>query len=566
MKKKIITLACLLMTAALMLSACAGSVKIEAPQEDFNHVVYSNGGSAVQYGEYVYFINGTRGFADEDGKQNTWGNVVKGGIYRAKLNVAEGKRVNGVENVVAVRSNLEGSEQLFDFEIETVKKFGDRPDLAELEEEELDEEIDWVKNTAIAPKTVGTSGYAKGGIYIFDEYVYFATPNNEKNREGAVQTGYTDFWRMRLNGKDVKRVLTTKGEAANEPYGFYKSGDSVYLVCAYRNEESKLDVVSVRMQGKKIHNAVYLTQEAAAVYLPAKDTYDAEDKSVSLEDFVFYTRAVGEGDTKRTGNLIEVTSPDGAERFSLQEIGDTTQIEDVRDGLLFYTAKTTTGDTVVKFTNLHDMLMSTDIDPKDEKSVKILGSGRYQEYEASQAEKDKRGQVSGDVFRHTNFSDYSTRYYFRGHANDFHAYMLGFSSAGVRLLSTVGQYSAGVPVLTSSPEMLFVREGYLYYMEASSIYRTDIFKTPDEKRAESGSEGELLTDRDVISGAFKADIVAGHLVFFASYDRWTEPGTAYAYFKKLRPGSVSFFVGTLAEEDIPTDEELEAYFDGDYDD
>ena len=556
MKKKILTVVCLLFAAALVFSGCSGysNQPIKSPQTDFDYVVYSNGGSAVQYGEYVYFINGTRGYADEDAKQNTWGSVVKGGIYRAKLNAESGKRIDGDKNIASVQSELEGSEQLFDFEFEQVKKFGDRPELEEFEKEELDEKIDRVNSVAIAPKTIGTSGYAQGGIFIYDEYVYFATPNNNKNREGVVQSGYTEFWRMRLDGKDVKKILTTKGNASAEPYGFYKWENSVYLVCSYRNADGKLDIVSVKIQGKKIDTPVYLTQEATAAYIPVRDTYDAKNPPViAPEDFVFFVRDVKAGDQQKQGNLIEVMSPDGEEGFSFQMTGNEkpTQIEDVRDGLLFYTAQTSSDTTEVRFTNLHDMLMGDgDVN---------AGSKRYRDCETARTD-EKRTQISGTVFAHTNFGSYTTRYYFRQHANDSHAYMLGFAPGGVFRLSAVGADSLGVKVLSLSPEkMLFVKGDYLYYLQSSTIYRTDITKSAEEKLAKDGAENEQLTDRDVVSATFTADVVADHLVFFATYDEWTEPGTAYTYFKKLRAGSVSYFIGTLAEEDIPTDDELKVH-------
>ena len=47
--------------------------------------VYSNGGTVVRYGDYVYFINGIPDYTDENGNTNVRGDVVKGGLYRAKI-------------------------------------------------------------------------------------------------------------------------------------------------------------------------------------------------------------------------------------------------------------------------------------------------------------------------------------------------------------------------------------------------------------------------------------------------------------------------------------------------
>ena len=582
MKKKIFitltALVCALLSATFILTGCSGYAdqSVANPQTNFSQVVYSNGGSAVQYGEYVYFINGYRGYADTDAKQNVYGEIVKGGIYRAKLNVADtSKLVEDEANIKSEGSKLEDSEMLFDFEIQDkpALKFGERPDLKEVEDDltaeqlkELKEEVDRVKNVQIASKTIGTSGYKKGGLFIYDEFIYFASPNNEKDRNGVVQTTHTDFWRMRLNGKDVAKIFTTQGESTSAPYGFYKWEDSVYLICSYRNDDAKFDIVSVRMDDKKIQKPIYLTQSADSVFIPTRDTYvnskcSAADKAkyenlmrIGTEDFVYYTRAVKESDAQRQGNCVEVVSPDGSERFSVQMDGSShlTQIEDVRDGLLFYTALNATDATIVKYTNLHESFM-------DERN----GSERYRDYEKTQEGTGKeRGLKAGTVFNQRNFSDYQTRYYFSQNPLDSHAYMLGFSASGVFMLSTVGETS--YKVLSANPEMLFVKGSDLYYLQSGAIYRTNIFMSAEEKVAKgtyaNNAEGERLTDRDVISTTFTADLVAGHLVFFATVDQWTEPGTAYTYVKKLRVGSTSYLVGTMAETDIPLDEELKVYF------
>ncbi len=60
--------------------------------------------------------------------------------------------------------------------------------------------IDVVTTTKIALKTIGTSGYSQGGIFIYDNAVYFASPNNRKNSTGTVQTTLTDFFMMPLSG------------------------------------------------------------------------------------------------------------------------------------------------------------------------------------------------------------------------------------------------------------------------------------------------------------------------------------------------------------------------------
>ncbi len=437
----------------------------------------------------------------------------------------------------APASAVAGSDKLFQFKHETKLNYDS-------------ESIDWVPNTKIAPVTAGTSGYAAGGLFIYDNYLYFATPNNQRNRAGAVQTDYTDFMMMSLDGKVVEKIFTTEGESATKPYGFYKMGDSVYLVCAYANEDGKTSVVSVRTQGKKIYTPAYLTQEATDVRLPVSDTYDSKNKEVSLSDYVFYTR-----ETEKGGGMIAVCRPDGSESFTFAKTDVPAVIEDVRDGLLFY-AQTIEGVTEVKYTNLHSNLMGLAADPS---VTPPAGSLSYKAYEDSVAQAQKRGHISGTVFNLQNYSNYTAKYFLKGGQNHNGAYMLGVSSNGVYMISAVDtRYQSGMQVLTTTAEILFVDGNYLYYTEGDSIYRTDIF-TPAGEKGEQ--EKELVSDKTIVKSGITADIAAGHIMFFASYDQWTE-NFGYSYFKSLdRAGSESFFVGTLATADVPDEEELEAYLD-----
>jgi len=151
-------------TATPALAACSGDhyseVKFEA--QDTSYAVTSQGGSAVSYGNYVYFINGTRGYDDTEGNANVWGEAVKGGLYRAEL---KGKAVekDGLKTFAPT-----ADDKGYEFVYEEKEDYFKKP-------------IDVVTTTKIALKTIGTSGYSQGGIFIYDDYVYFASPNNQKN-------------------------------------------------------------------------------------------------------------------------------------------------------------------------------------------------------------------------------------------------------------------------------------------------------------------------------------------------------------------------------------------------
>ena len=150
MIKKFFAIAAVLVLSLVSLFGCSGDsykkINIDGVQ-DTSYTVTSNGGSAVQYGNYVYFINGTRGYEDTDGTANVFGEVVKGAVYRAEL-IGTGK---------------DGD---FIVDRDSVTRLGVK---SHKEDDYKGDEIDVVDVQRIAPKTVGTSGYSGGGIFIYGD-------------------------------------------------------------------------------------------------------------------------------------------------------------------------------------------------------------------------------------------------------------------------------------------------------------------------------------------------------------------------------------------------------------
>ena len=146
------------LTLAIAGCNCAGDRYVKIPvqgSQDTSYVVTSNGGTAVQYGNYVYFINGNRGYEDADAQDNKFGSVVKGGLYRTEL----------VGSAVEVK-NADGSLLYKDFSVAK-----DETTHISLKAEKAQnfkyEDTFNVDAELISPKTVGTAGYKEGGIWIY---------------------------------------------------------------------------------------------------------------------------------------------------------------------------------------------------------------------------------------------------------------------------------------------------------------------------------------------------------------------------------------------------------------
>jgi len=600
MKKKIgFSLICLIMAIAIFIFVgCAGysSINVRQPQTDINYVVRGNGTLTVQYGRYVYFVNGTRGtFDDEGARYNRWGDVVQGGIYRARL---YGNRIETAANShneweVARRQSyihdLEANEiEYFDFELvapsgrernaagevvgdlltstqtleisnrrlENTFRFGQRIEIFEeyeenedvLERTELHERVDLVDVELIAPKAVGTRG--GGGIFIFGNHIYFASPNNLRDRQGNIQYNRTDFYRMRLDGSRVQKIFTTETDADDLPFTFHGVTDgngnveAVYLVTAATNEDNPnlIDIVSVRMTDNRIARPYFVTQEATSVYFPVRSEFDRYSNEVGLEDFIFFTRdADRDRDNHFEGNMIVVSTPCGNESFYYMQTGRDITLHQVNDGALFYSL-TVEGIDEIRFTNLHTVLLNH--------------SERYAEYASNVI-----FQESGLVYSWNRpISDFDTMYFFRQHRSNA-GFMLAFDSSGVQIISyrnTAFGMDSLFMALSYSPEFLFMQGNYMYYLHNEQVFRTDVF---NRNMPSENLSGEMSIVR--AGGGQVVSYVAGHVMFFASYDRWTESGTGYSFFSRiLSRDDEPFFVGRRAEKDIPTDEQLLNYLRG----
>lgn len=154
MKKKLIVVAAILaliVICATSLVACNpykwNSIGGGNPNADAE----SNGGYVVNQGNYLYYINGYEG-SDAD---NTWGKPVKQSIVRSEI-----KEDGTVDN-------------------STTK--------------------------VVVPKLIYNS-YNKGGFAIFKEWIYYATPNNDRDKNGTASTTDTDFMRTKIDGSVTQRL------------------------------------------------------------------------------------------------------------------------------------------------------------------------------------------------------------------------------------------------------------------------------------------------------------------------------------------------------------------------
>lgn len=170
------------MTCSLFGAAACGDVyKSNALEGDISGDVVSNGGFAVQKGDYVYFINGKQ----SNTADNTFGKVETGAIQRISTDNLKKRNYSAVETVV--------------------------PEIAH-------------------------SGNNNGGLFIYGNYVYYSTPSSEKNSDGEIQNSTVQFKSAKLDGTNAMKGYYAQYTDNTIEYRFVEVDKVVYLLYAAKSE------------------------------------------------------------------------------------------------------------------------------------------------------------------------------------------------------------------------------------------------------------------------------------------------------------------------------------------
>lgn len=197
--------------------------------------VESNGGFAVRKGDYVYFINGAADYTAD----NTYGKVVKGSLMRIATSALEKGEYNTAEVVV--------------------------------------------------PSLFAAQNF-DAGLYIYGDYVYYATPTSDKNLKGEVENTWIDFKRAKLDGSEVMDEPFFRLDTNTAKYRF------VQVDGVDRNADGEEDVFCLyedtndagTAQLKSFNTA---TEEDVVLVSGAKSTFFYDQKNPENPN-VYYTMKV----------------------------------------------------------------------------------------------------------------------------------------------------------------------------------------------------------------------------------------------------------------------------------
>ena len=263
MKKKVLLTIIGVMLLVCVLCACSESTKQDAVKTDISatDTVQGNGGMAVQYGNYLYFING---YIGEDAL-NTSGDVVKGGVMRVTL---------------------------------------------------VDGEPDYKTLVSIAPKNVYGSDTTYGGIYIVGDYIYYNTTSIDKNSKREYKTSEGVLTRTSIDGSTTESIKNFDDNATviyagdNSNYLAYIVDSYIYL---YNPSNGKITTASQSTVDGKTEDKTVIAYTCKGDYI-FYTMYNFANENNYSSDYITYALDLTNG---KTTKLLDSASQNGDNETTL---------------------------------------------------------------------------------------------------------------------------------------------------------------------------------------------------------------------------------------------------------
>lgn len=254
------------LTLALVVVSCftlAGCSK----KSDYNLTgVASNGGMAVVKDGYMYYIGGgTDKLSNPD-----WRMVEASSIYKQKLD-ASNNPVDGAEPEVVYR---------------------------------------------------GIAGFKNGELFIFGEYLYFATPSAKKSNTAQTMTDRTSFCRVRLDGKKYEVLYTTE-TADDLTYAYYTPSDKeLYLVI---------------LEGKDLYSVNIAKDKVIEIATDVVDVAFSSEfgRGNGADPYLFYTLAPAENYLTQNGYVVYQATVDGKTNKQIAS-GEDYGLYEIKFGYLYF--------------------------------------------------------------------------------------------------------------------------------------------------------------------------------------------------------------------------------------
>lgn len=288
MKKKLLTiLACFIMFLSI-LTGCGSRGLQGGPLAD--DAVYGNGGFVVRKGGYIYFANSysTESISEND---NKYGSETLAAIYRAKLNA------NGT-----VDTDEDGN----------------------------------LKDVEILAKQI--AGFENNGIYIFGDYIYYATPKTLKVKSDVgtseLLEGLVSFERINLNGTGHKTLYSINTVGEDLKYSFNLVGNNVCLT-VLNNKELTNVLVDVKKATKK--SVETIATDVISVVFPTVENITSGYVASNFESYAYFTQTMTVENGGYNGTRLSKAKLDRSCDVEPIEDNTTKTLVSVENDRLYYT-------------------------------------------------------------------------------------------------------------------------------------------------------------------------------------------------------------------------------------
>ena len=260
MLKKVLLSFVLVLSVMFSFVACGTNVGFDDGPTSTD-VVIGNGTSAVVYGDYVYYVNGYKGYS-EVGDSNVYGKVTYSAVYRTKL--VDGKVVENEKELD------EDGNEVFD-------------------------KTQGIQNTGVLVSKV--CGFEATKLYIFDGYLYYTTPGNQVDKDGTIESDHIDFCRIKIDGHSRgEKLFTSDSVLSSVSFYMYQYAGKAYLIV---KDDAVLKIAEC---GKNSFSLKTLDADDYSVSSIAPTRYTRSDEVVSAIDNAVYFTYTNENIT--TGNML----------------------------------------------------------------------------------------------------------------------------------------------------------------------------------------------------------------------------------------------------------------------
>ncbi len=304
-------------------------------------------------------------------------------------------------------------------------------------------------------------GFENSGLYIFKDKIYFATPTTDKDKTGTRYDLLT-FYSCNLDGSNLKKLHQTTSFSGGK-FSMTMIDGNVYLLI-YTGSE----IVRVSENGE----VLTIAEKVTGAILPSRETIVSNDENPKpSECFVYYTVNKESDGPIDLGNILykaEISTGKTTELLNKDRIKVT--VKDLNSGRLFYVRNELVGLTSVYgyYSNtLEENFEAGETKQLSESSLNVVVLGEY------------GGNNLGLAYINSN---------------------------KCLIIRNINPELEGENFASSVSQILFSRDGYLYYATSDAIYRKSL--TNSEESAQKLS-GALTIKTDYF------DVDGDYLYFFA---------------------------------------------------